>query len=133
MNSPFEYLTEQQKESLKGLPFRVLLPSELPLGWSVEEVDVSEVEDGMSSAVTIKTATGKLNFLATNEGIGDPPGGARTTVHYHPDFGSIKVEFEDDGAFLCDWVEVEGGFGAVGGHDVDDGEIETAVTSLAVY
>ena len=73
----------------------------------------------------------RLNFLATNEGIGDPPGGMKRTRHQHPQLGEIKVEHEEDGDFLSDWIEVDGGWFAVGGSDTLDVDLDALIPLLA--
>lgn len=131
MSQPFHYLTSEQRESLRGLPFSVLLPTELPQGWRVEEFTSDAEEDGASFTLGIGKGKARLNFLATNEGIGDPPGGMKRTRHQHPQLGEIKVEHEEDGDFLSDWIEVDGGWFAVGGSDTLDVDLDALIPLLA--
>lgn len=109
-----------------------MLPISLPEGWQVSEVHSDSDEEGVSFTLRVTKGTSMLNFLTTNEGIGDPPGGLKRTLHQHPEMGEIQVEHEEDGDFLSDWLEVQGGWAAVGGRDVPDTELDLLVSLLAV-
>ena len=128
------YLDPKQRESLDGLPFAVLLPSETVVGWALQgfSFEQGEEEDAGDSFTLsfVNSKGGIMSFLTTNGGIGDPVGGARTSVHRHPQLGEITVEHEEDGDFLSDWLEVENGFSAVSGRDVSDEDLDLFVSKL---
>jgi hypothetical protein len=133
MSQELPYLTDDQRESLGDLPFSVLLPKGLPEGWSVATWDFDQLEEGASFSLGLTKGTAKLHFMTTNEGIGDPPGGDRTSHHAHSDLGEVKVEHEEDGDFLSDWLEVENGWSAVGGNGLSDSEIDLVIEQLAAF
>ena len=133
MSEELDYLSAEQKGSLDGLPFSVLLPSSLPLGWNVSHFEFEEFDEGASFALAVQKGEGTLSFLTTNEGIGDPPGGARKSVHNHPEFGDLAIEHEEDGDFLSDWMEVKNGWSAVGGRSVSDADLDLVVAELAIF
>jgi len=110
-----------------------MLPSQVPQGWTVASLDFDQDEDGASFALGLTKGEARLNFLTTNDGIGDPPGGARTSRHPHQDLGEITIEHEEDGEFLSDWMEVEGGWSALAGSGPSDSELDQFVQSLTVF
>lgn len=134
MSEQFSYLDSAQRESLKGLPFAVLLPTEIQADWAVRAISFEEdEEDGASFSLSIGKEDGAtLTFLATNGSIGDPVGGARSSKHTHPELGEIAIEHEEDGDFLSDWLEFDNGFSAIGGRGVSNEEIDFHIARLAV-
>lgn len=132
MSQELSYLNPEQRESLEGLPFAVLVPGELPAGWAFEAIDFDEQEEGASFALRIVQGRKRCAFLTSNEGIGDAPPGVRQSAHQHPELGEIKVEHEEDGALLSDWLEVENGWCAIGGNDLEDADLDAIVAQLLV-
>ena len=110
-----------------------MLPRELPDGWSVAGLDFTEDEEGASFSLSLEKGAASVSFLTTNEGVGDPPGGERTSRHSHPELGELQVEHEEDGDFLSDWLEVENGYSALGGKGATDQDLDGLIAVLAVF
>lgn len=127
------YLSQEQKEGLNDLPFAVLLPAQLPSGWNVAGIDFEEDEDGASFALRLVSGLKLCRLITSNEGIGDAPPGVRQSVHSHPDFGEIKVEHEEDGDVLSDWIEVESGWSALNGSGLSDADLEQFIPQLVIH
>ena len=132
MSQELSYLSAEQRESLSDLPFAVLLPSDLPQGWTFEGLDFDEEEEGASFALRIVCGAKRCAFLTSNEGLGDPFPGVRQSSHQHSELGPITVEHEEDGALLSDWIEVENGWSAVGGNNLDDADLDLLIPRLLV-
>ena len=130
MSQALSYLTAEQRESLNDLPFAVLLPSGLPSGWTVEEIDFDEDEEGASFALKLVSGGKTCAFLTSNEGIGDAVPGVQQSVHKHSEYGAIKVEHEEDGSVLSDWIEVEGGWSAVAGNGLNEADLAQLIPQL---
>lgn len=132
MSQVLSYLTTEQRESLSDLPFAVLLPSELPEGWTFEAIDFDDEDEGASFALRIVSGGKRCAFLTSNEGLGDPLPGVRQSSHQHGEFGAITVEHEEDGALMSDWIEVENGWSAVGGNNLEDADLDLLIPRLLI-
>lgn len=133
MSEVLSYLSQEQRERLNDLPFAVLLPADLPSGWSVEGIDFDEVEDGASFALKLVNGKKTCAFLTSNEGIGDAVPGYKQTTHKHPEYGAIKVEHEEDGSILSDWIEVEDGWSAVAGNGLNEVDLNQLIPQLVCF
>lgn len=133
MSEVLSYLSQEQRESLNDLPFAVLLPAGLPSGWSVEGIDFDGDEEGASFALKLVSGDKTCAFLTSNEGIGDAVPGVKQTLHKHPEYGAIKVEHEEDGSILSDWIEVENGWSAVGGNGLNEADLNQLIPQLVCF
>lgn len=133
MSEVLSYLSEKQRESLGDLPFAVLLPAGLPSGWSVAGIDFDQHEEGASFALKLVSGSKTCAFLTSNEGIGDAVPGFKQTTHKHPEYGAIKVEHEEDGSLLSDWIEVENGWSAIGGNGLNQDDLDQLIPQLVCY
>jgi uncharacterized protein YbdZ (MbtH family) len=130
MSEALSYLTQEQRESLNDLPFAILLPASLPSGWKVEEIDLHQDEEGASFALKLVSGDKTCAFLTSNEGIGDAVPGVKQSMHKHSEYGAITVEHEEDGSTLSDWIEVEGGWSAVGGNGLNEADLDQLIPQL---
>ena len=133
MSDSVPYLSKEQRIALQDLPFSVLLPTGLPGPWSLAGFEIDDSEEGVSFSLDLTAGTKMLSFLTTNEGIGDPVPGVRTSVHVHPDWGSLTIEHEEDGSCLSDWLEFDGAWSAVTGRDLGDSELDLIVPLLQEF
>lgn len=135
MSQDLAYLNQEQRESLADLPFAVLLPRSLPQGWKVESVVHDALDDGEGDTfvVTIGGFGKRCYFQTSNEGIGDPPPGDHHSTHHHPEFGEIRVEHEDSGSQMSDWLEVENGWSSVRGQGLTDAELDLMINLLELF
>ncbi len=128
----FHYLTAEQRGSLEGLPFSVLLPSTLPQGFKVLSLERVEMEEGNEAVLVLGRDKARLRVRNADSGLGDPVGD-RVTEHTHADFGRVSVYHEDDGDFASAWLELEGSWAGISGHGVDQQAISELVESLSLY
>lgn len=129
----FAYLSSEQKSILEDLPFPVLLPTELPSGWVLAGLDFEEHEEGSSFSLKLVSGPKQCFLMTTDEGIGDAVPGVEQSNHQHPDFGVLRVEHEEDGASLSDWIEVENGWSAVRGEKLAAADLDLLIPLLVLY
>lgn len=132
MSEAFSYLNNDQKGSLIGLPFTVVLPSALPEGWVVDAVRASQFDDGSEAVLELSKGRSRLFVRTANDGLGDPVG-STVTQHTHPEFGEVLVYHEEDGDFSSNWLEGEGGWTAVSGSGAGEAELSELISSLEAY
>lgn len=128
----FSYLSEQQRGSLEGLPFGVLLPSRLPEGWKVISLERSEFDDGNEVVLVLGRDKARIRVRNADSGLGDPFGD-RVSLHSHPDFGQVRVFHEEDGDFASSWLELDGAWAGISGHGANEQTISEIVESLSLY
>lgn len=108
----FDYLSSQERERLRQLPFPVALPGDLPAGWSALPAEVfqePDEQDGCGVQIAFQgPGSARLVLTTTSGGIGDPIAGEtnhRSKLFPQAEFGEIFVNFwtEDGEQILSDW------------------------------
>ncbi len=145
MSTTFDYLTEQDRERLRALPFPVALPSAIPADWVAQtpkvEVDAFEGEEDVSFELTFSGPdSATLLFISTNGGIGDALIEDDTPKCFeHSRFGRIVVlasEDPEDPELQSDWFpEVEDSpcYHSFRGDGVSDSDLKSFVVSLELF
>ncbi len=140
MSESFSYLNPEQRESLKALPFPVLLPNQLPESWSVKSLNLSEDEENVDFELTLTGPSGSsFDLLATNGGVGDALPGDKSSTLEHPLLETLYIEHyleePEPKWFQAQWIELLENFSYAGfrGRSLSDEEASALINSLEVY
>lgn len=138
MSDGFAYLTAEQRESLRGLPFPVLIPLELPDGWSVSSLDAGTEDDETDVNLTLSGAGASVVMMATDGGVGDALPGERTESLEHPELGTIFVEHyeePDPDEFQTQWLALDDcpASYALRGRGLDEAGLQALLDSLDLF
>lgn len=141
----FAYLSQADRDCLKRLSFPVVLPRELPGGWSAAPLELFEdleLDEVSLDANFLGPEGASWSVVSTPGGIGDAIPGEQDASHtllQHPDFGQILVHFfseEGRSEVLSDWfpeVEAASAYHSFRGSQVSRVDLDRLVGSLAVY
>lgn len=146
MSATFDYLTEQDRERLKGLPFPVALPNELPAGWQAKPLVIDadtyegEVQDVSCEVSFAGPDSAAFTVMTTNGGIGDALVEDDAPLRIpNSEFGTVVVlasEDPEDPEIQSDWFPEDEGapfYHCVQGEGVSDSDLKALVESLGLF
>lgn len=94
------YLGSTERERLRALPFPVLLPSQLPSGWSFRELtfqqDDEDPEDWSLTLAFSASDDREVLVCSATGGMGDPMGEGGEETLECPPFGPLVFTLDED-------------------------------------